>query len=195
MLTGRYQSIAFLTAALLYYGLDFLLIKRYDRQRQDQRSGRAWDFTVLMLAAGALLVLQPIYFPRLGWRIPGSLGLVIQCVGALLFLAALGFHAWSRLHLRHYYAERVEVQPGHQVVDSGPYALVRHPVITSFFGMALGLLLLNPSILTVILLAYTIWDFSRAARQEEDLLAERLPGYAAYAARTPRFLPRLWRRP
>ncbi|MFZ5821808.1 MAG: methyltransferase family protein [Chloroflexota bacterium] len=195
MLTGSYQSFSFLLAALLYYGLDFFLIKRYDRQRQDQRSGRAWDFTVMMLAAGALLVLQPVYLPQVGWRIPGTLGLVIQGVGALTFLAALGLHAWSRLHLRHYYAERVEVQPGHQVVDTGPYALARHPVITSFFGMAIGLLLLNPSILTVILLAYTIWDFSRAARQEEDLLAGQLPGYAAYAARTPRFLPRLWRRP
>jgi len=195
MLTGIYQSIAFLTAALLYYGLDFLLMKRYDRQRQDQRSGRAWDFTLLMLAAGVLLVLQPVYLPRLGWRIPGTLGWVIQRVGALTFLAALGLHAWSRLHLQHYYAERVEVQPGHQVVDSGPYALVRHPVITSFFGMAIGLLLLNPSILTLILLAYTIWDFSRAAHQEEDLLAKQLPGYAAYAAHTPRFLPRFWRRP
>ncbi|GAB4505080.1 MAG: hypothetical protein Fur0043_20750 [Anaerolineales bacterium] len=195
MLTGKYQSIAFVTAALLYYGLDFLLMKRYDRQRQDRRSGRAWDFTLLMLAAGVLLVAQPLYLPFLGWHLTSGWGLTLQALGALIFLAALAWHLWARLHLGRFYAERVEVQPGHQVIDTGPYALVRHPIITSFFGMAIGLLLLNPSVLTALLFLYTFWDFSRAARQEEALLAERLPEYAAYAARTPRFWPRLWRRP
>lgn len=194
MLTGKYQSIAFVAAALLYYGLDFFLMKRFDRQRQDRRSGRAWDFTLLMLAAGALLALQPIYLPFLGWQIAGGWGLALQGVGGITFLAALGLHAWARLHLGCFYAERVEVQPGHQVIDTGPYALMRHPIITSFFGMAIGLLLLNPSVFTALLLLYTFWDFLHAARQEEALLRERLPEYAAYAARTPRFWPRLWRR-
>lgn len=195
MLTGQYQSIAFVTAALLYYGLDFFLMKRYDRQRQDRRSGRAWDFTLLMLTAGILLAAQPVYLPFLGWYIAGGWGLALQALGAVTFLTGLALHAWARLHLGRFYAERVEVQPGHQVIDTGPYALMRHPIITSFFGMAIGLLLLNPSVLTVLLLIYTLWDFLRAARQEEDLLTSCLPEYAAYAARTPRFWPRLWRRP
>jgi protein-S-isoprenylcysteine O-methyltransferase Ste14 len=42
-------------------------------------------------------------------------------------------------------------------------------------------------------LLYTIWDFTRAAKQEEELLAKTLPGYTAYADRTPRFLPRISR--
>ncbi len=70
---------------------------------------------------------------------------------------------------------------------------MRHPVITSFFGIATGLFLINPSPFTLAALLYTLWDFSRAARQEEDLLSRTLPGYADYARRTPRYLPRLWR--
>ena len=70
---------------------------------------------------------------------------------------------------------------------------MRHPVITSFFGIATGLFLINPSILTLATLLYTVWDFSRAAQQEEELLTKTLPGYADYARRTPRFLPRLSR--
>jgi protein-S-isoprenylcysteine O-methyltransferase Ste14 len=70
---------------------------------------------------------------------------------------------------------------------------MRHPVITSFFGIATGLFLINPAIPTFAALLYTIWDFSRAAKQEEELLTKTLPGYAAYARRTPRFLPRLSR--
>jgi len=117
----------------------------------------------------------------------------MQLLGVFLILAALALHIWSRAHLGHYYAERVEVQPGHRVIDTGPYKLVRHPVITSFFGIAAGLFLINPALTTLAALLYTIWDFTRAAQQEEELLTETLPGYAEYALRTPRFLPSLWR--
>jgi protein-S-isoprenylcysteine O-methyltransferase len=95
--------------------------------------------------------------------------------------------------LQEFYAERVEVQPEHRVIDTGPYRLMRHPVITSFFGIATGLFLINPGLTTLAALLYTIWDFRRAAQQEEDLLTRTLPGYADYANRTPRFLPRLSR--
>jgi protein-S-isoprenylcysteine O-methyltransferase Ste14 len=85
------------------------------------------------------------------------------------------------------------VQPEHKVINTGPYALMRHPVITSFFGISMGLFLINPALTTLAALLYTIWDFTRAAQQEEDLLSKTLPGYADYARQTPRFLPRLWR--
>jgi protein-S-isoprenylcysteine O-methyltransferase Ste14 len=55
------------------------------------------------------------------------------------------------------------------------------------------LFLINPALTTLAVLLYTIWDFRRAAKQEEDLLTQTLPGYAEYANRTPRFLPRLTR--
>ena len=87
----------------------------------------------------------------------------------------------------------MEIQPEHKVIDTGPYRLIRHPVITSFFGIALGLFLVNPALTTIAALLYTIWDFTRAAQQEEALLTRTLPGYTEYAQQTPRFLPRVWR--
>ena len=102
-------------------------------------------------------------------------------------------HLVALFHLQQYYAERVEVQPEHQVINPGPYALVRHPVITSFFGISTGLFFINPALTTLAALLYTLWDFGRAARQEEELLTQTLPGYSDYARQTPRFLPRLWR--
>jgi protein-S-isoprenylcysteine O-methyltransferase Ste14 len=118
---------------------------------------------------------------------------LIQLLGILTIITALSLHIWSRVHLQQYYAERVEVQPEHKVIDTGPYKLMRHPVITSFFGIATGLFLINPALTTLAALIYTFWDFTRAAHQEEDLLTKTLPGYADYARRTPRFLPRVWR--
>jgi len=193
MLVGVPQSAVTLLTVILFYAMDFVLIRRYDKQRQANGSGRAWDFTIFIFVMVAVLVLQPILIPSISYRTNAAWGLIVQLIGGLLILTALALHIWSRAHLRHYYAERVEIQPGHRVIDTGPYRLVRHPVITSFFGIATGLLLINPSLTTLAALLYTIWDFTRAARQEEDLLTKTLPGYAEYALRTPRFLPRLWR--
>lgn len=117
----------------------------------------------------------------------------MQILGLITIFMALALHLWARAHLQHFYAERVEVQPQHHVIDTGPYRYMRHPVITSFFGIATGLFLINPALTTLAALLYTIWDFRRAAKQEEDLLSQILPGYAEYANRTPRFLPRVSR--
>ena len=194
MLVGIAQSIATLLAIVLFYVMDFVLIRRYDKQRQASGSGRSWDFTFFIFVAVAALVLQPIVLPFLSFRTNQIWGLFIQLLGVIGVLVALALHIWSRFHLQQFYAERVEVQPEHKVINTGPYALMRHPVITSFFGIATGLLLINPSLFTLAALLYTIWDFRRAAQQEEDLLTQTLPGYAEYASQTPRFLPRLRRR-
>jgi protein-S-isoprenylcysteine O-methyltransferase Ste14 len=193
MLPGIPQSIATLLAIVLFYLMDFALIRRYDKKRQASGSGRSWDFTFFIFVMVTVLVLQPILLPILSFRTTAPWGLVIQMMGVFIVLIALALHIWSRVHLQHFYAERVEVQPEHRVIDTGPYQLMRHPVITSFFGIATGLFLINPSILTLATLLYTIWDFSRAAQKEEELLTKTLPGYADYARRTPRFLPRLSR--
>ncbi len=193
MLLGISQSIATLLTIILFYAMDFALIRRYDKKRQASGSGRSWDFTFFIFAMVAVLVLQPILFPIISFRTSETWGLIIQVIGVFTILTALALHIWSRAHLQQFYAERVEVQPEHKVIDTGPYKLMRHPVITSFFGIAIGLFLINPALTTLTALLYTIWDFSRAAKQEEDLLTNTLPGYAEYARRTPRFLPRLSR--
>jgi protein-S-isoprenylcysteine O-methyltransferase Ste14 len=191
MFTGVSQSLVLLALVCCFYLMDFILIKRFDRQRQAEGSGRSWDFTLLMFGAGALLILQPIFLPWLGWSTPATWGLFIQIIGILVVIAAFSLHAWARIHLQQFYAERVEVQPNHRVIDTGPYRLMRHPVITSFFGLVIGMFLIVPALTTLALMIYVFWDFSRAARQEEILLSKELPDYADYMGRTPRFLPRL----
>lgn len=191
MYIGLPQAAATLLTIVAFYAMDFTLIRRYDKKRQASGTGRAWDFTFFIFILVTILILQPILLPQLSLRLTQSIAWLLQLAGLLLIMSALALHIWSRVHLRHYYAERVEVQPEHQVINTGPYALMKHPVITSFFGIAAGLFLINPALTTLAALLYTLWDFTRAAQQEEDLLSRTLPGYADYARQTPRFLPRL----
>ncbi len=189
MLVGVYQSAGLLMIIAAFYITDFFLIARYDRERTAEGSGRSWDYTLFLLVVAILLLTQPILLPQISVRLKGWPGGVIQAAGLITALGGLGVHWWARAYLKQYYAERVEVQPEHAVISSGPYAYVRHPVITSFFMIVIGIFLINPSLLSLLLIGYTFWDFSRAARQEEQLLSRTLPAYAAYQARVPAFFP------
>src|SRR5437667_5244569 len=113
MLLGIPQAAATLITIAAFYAMDFTLIRRYDKHRQATGSGRSWDFTFFIFCMVAVLVLQPILLPRLSFRISQPWGMIVQLIGMLTILAALGLHIWSRAHLQQYYAERVEVQPEH----------------------------------------------------------------------------------
>ncbi len=192
MLIGIYQSITTLVTVAAFYIMDFLFMRQYDRERKTGK-GWSWDYTLLTIFIGTVIIIQPLLLPFLGWHTTSPIGLALQILGLTIIAASFGVHIWARIHLQKFYVERVEVQQDHQVVDTGPYALVRHPIITSFFALVIGLFLINPAITTLPVIAYTFWDFGRSARQEEVLLSKTLPAYPAYMKRTPRFLPHLRR--
>lgn len=186
MIIGLPLSSLLLAVIVVFYAIDFFFLLRYDRERQAGK-GWAWDYTLLTICGAALVVLQPWLFPNLGISTSQGWGMWIQGIGLLFCLSSFVIHIWSRLHLQKFYAERVEVQSDHRVIQSGPYAYVRHPVITSFFLLSIGLFLLSPALTTLLGFVYVLWDFTRAARQEEDLLSRTLPGYSEYMKRVPRF--------
>ncbi len=190
MFSGIYLSITILAMIATFSITDWALILRYDKQRRAEGSAKSWDLTITMIIAAIFLITQPTLLSWMGLHTNAWWGILVQTVGILLALGGLGLHWWSRTHLQQFYAERAEVQPGHHLVDSGPYAYVRHPRFRTYLMFASGLLLLNPALPSLIIVIYTFWDFARAARQGEKLLAEDLPDYIDYMAHTPRFLPK-----
>ncbi|MBI5959405.1 MAG: isoprenylcysteine carboxylmethyltransferase family protein [Chloroflexi bacterium] len=189
MLTGIYQSAGLLLIIGVFYIKDFFSIARYDQERSAEGSGRSWDYTIMLLTAAVLMIVQPVLLPGLGVTIEARWALIIQAVGLLIALGGLGLNWWSRDSLKQFYAERVELQPEHQIITNGPYATIRHPVFTSFFMIVIGCFLINPAVPTLLIMIYAFWDFSGAARQEEVLLSENLPGYADYMTHTSAFFP------
>lgn len=193
MIKGIALSAILTTIIILFYVMDFYFLSRHDTQRQNEGKGWAWDYTLFTMAMGAMVLLQPVLFPVLGWSVDSAWGVAIQLLGGVSAILSFILHVWSRLHLRHFYTERVEIQPGHKVIDTGPYAYVRHPLITSFLLLATGIFLLNPAVTTLLIVIYGVWTFTSSAKAEEKALSENVPGYAEYLNRTPRFLPRLWK--
>ena len=118
-------------------------------------------------------------------------------VWALLALTVAGFAFcwWARLHLGRLWSGNVTRKAAHRIVDSGPYALVRHPIYTGLLvaGVALALEKATPVAFAGLVVLWLGCDLK--ARLEERFLREGLgpDAYDAYRERTPMLIPFLAR--
>jgi protein-S-isoprenylcysteine O-methyltransferase Ste14 len=187
LVVGIYQSVMMLVPSILYYVLDTWLMRRYDPLRE--RSSRNWGYTAAALAIGGGVMLQPVVWPGLGVHTDAWWGLLIQILGLVLTMGALILHGWARMHLGQFFYEGVELRPNHCLVDTGPYAYVRHPIYVSYFIFTVGLLLINPALPPLLGVIYALVVFIPMSAREEKLLAKNIPSYTDYIACTKRFLP------
>jgi protein-S-isoprenylcysteine O-methyltransferase Ste14 len=145
----------------------------------------AWAFVVVQLILLAAVFLLPTgtawdapAWLRLGARILMTVGLAVVVIG----LVQLGRSA-TPLPTP---AERGELR-----VD-GLYRWARHPIYTGLMALVIGSAIPSGSVLVAGAAAALMGWLVLKAKWEERRLADRYPGYAAYAARTARFVPR-WR--
>ena len=80
-----------------------------------------------------------------------------------------------------------------RLVTTGPYAHLRHPLYSGLMLFGLGCAIGWATPWHWLALAGLFVVLHAKARREEALLAARFPDYAAYAARTPRFVPHVMR--
>lgn len=137
----------------------------------------------VMLFGGASAWLQG---ERL-WRIDPA-GAVLLAVPVL---ASFLFAWWARLHLGRLWSGMITCKAGHRLVDSGPYALVRHPIYTGLIGAALATAVEEatlPAMLGAALIALGLW---LKAALEERFLRRELGAdlYDAYRRRVPMLVP------
>jgi protein-S-isoprenylcysteine O-methyltransferase Ste14 len=88
---------------------------------------------------------------------------------------------------------RIQEERGQRIVTTGPYAIVRHPMYGGAIFFLLGTPLLLGSFYGLALVPPLVMLLAVRAILEERTLADRFPGYAAYAERTKyRFAPGVW---
>ena len=88
---------------------------------------------------------------------------------------------------------RVQTERGQRVIDTGPYAVVRHPMYASSLLYLVGMPLLLGSWYGLLIVPLMILVMAPRAVFEERLLKRELPGYAAYMTRVRhRLIPGVW---
>ena len=172
------------------WGLYWMLSALRNKATQRRESLASRLAHVLPLAVGAALIAWPARrWSALAWRLwPTSLA--AYWVGVALVIAGLAFAVWARVHLGGNWSGTVTVKQGHELIRSGPYAYVRHPIYTGLTTALLGTTLASGTLHAVIGLAIIVLAFVRKSGIEEEFMREAFPGeYQRYSAEVPALIP------
>lgn len=122
---------------------------------------------------------------------PGTARSILIVIGTLMVVTGAVVNIMGRFKLGRNWANQVTVYESQQLVDSGVFALVRHPLYASLLWMftGAGLVYLNLAALAATYLVFLPMVYYRA-RQEEAMLLDDLPGYRDYMQRVGMFWPR-----
>jgi protein-S-isoprenylcysteine O-methyltransferase Ste14 len=157
-----------------------------------QREQKPWDrLWLLAFIAGFLAWIGLMGFDaaRTGFT---SIPVWLQAIGFLAILIN-GAGTWWTFRENSFAAPVVKIQEGQKVIDTGPYALVRHPMYTSTLFLLIGMPLLLGSWIGLILSAAFILGVAWRAVHEERTLAAELKGYDDYTRRVRwRLVPHIW---
>lgn len=114
-------------------------------------------------------------------------------IGLLMTIAGVAFAIWARVTLGRNWSGTVTVKQNHELIRTGPYALVRHPIYTGItfavagsviFGGDIGSLLVIPAIFSALIPKMMI---------EERFMTEQFGSeYTDYRQRTKALVPFLW---
>ena len=113
-------------------------------------------------------------------------------LGAALTVAGLLFAVWAREHLGRNWSRSVTIKQGHELITTGPYGVVRHPIypgiLTGFLGMAIAISQVRGFIVFVLIFLV----FWLKLRMEEEWMRSQFgETYATYARQTAALVPYL----
>lgn len=160
-----------------------------------QRGQPTADKVVTMLfLAGYLAAIVFVPLDVFAWHVLPPPPLAVAAAGLLLFLAGWFLLTWA-MHVNAFAAPIVKHQAErHQhVVDTGPYAIVRHPMYAGAVPLMLGLPLWLGSTAGALVAFLPILVLGARIAIEERFLRRELHGYDAYTRRVRwRLVPGVW---
>ncbi len=163
---------------------------KHVRRRESGWSEVAYRFP-LLLAIGILLLGRRIigaWSTRvLPWSRPAA-ALALVLVGC-----GLAFAVWARWHLAGNWSARVTVKEDHQLIRTGPYRWVRHPIYTGMLVALLGTVIEIGTPIAFVAFALIVYSFVRKLAVEEQFMTATFGAdYERYREQSARLIPSIW---
>ncbi|MCL4437677.1 isoprenylcysteine carboxylmethyltransferase family protein [Patescibacteria group bacterium] len=173
---------------LIYWGVSAVGVKKDVRRLSGHYIIR---FTIAAIII-FIVILKPSGVERFlnySWTAPDS---ILKNIGAAICALGVALAIWARWHLGKNWSPRPSVKENHELITSGPYRFVRHPIytgmITALFGSALA-----GSFFWLIIFIVSGAVFVNRVRIEEGLMEQQFPKkYAEYKKRTKALIPFVW---
>lgn len=144
----------------------------------------------LLFALLAAFVLP--YLPVFSFVNYAPVGPALSIFGILLTVVGDAILIWARQSLGKNWSQTVAAKKDHELITSGPYALIRHPMYTGGLVAGIGSAITAGGafvFLALLLGAFFLWRTGA----EDKLMAEQFPNeFPAYRMRTKRLIPFLW---
>jgi len=114
-------------------------------------------------------------------------------VGLAITVIGLGFAVWARLHIGRNWDALVALKENHQLVRTGPYAIVRHPIYSGFISATLGTAIAQGDVGGLISTALIAIAWGYKSRVEEAFMIEAFGAeYEQYRREVKALIPFVW---
>ena len=114
-------------------------------------------------------------------------------LGAALTVGGLLFAVWAREHLGRNWSRSVSIKEDHELITTGPYAVVRHPIYTGILAGFLGLAIAISEVRGFVVFVLIFLGFWAKFSMEEKWMRSQFgETYAQYVHRTAALVPHLF---
>jgi protein-S-isoprenylcysteine O-methyltransferase Ste14 len=151
-------------------------------------SSESRRFHKILVNIALLLVVLPVYemnprfLPGLGW---------ISWTGLSIQTISIGLALWARRHLASHWSGEITIKVNHQLIRSGPYQFVRHPIYAAILGMFVGSAIVSGRFPAFVGVSIAALAYRRKIRLEEVNLRHAFgPAYDIYERQTGSLLPK-----
>ena len=169
-----------------YWWISAIGVKKNVRRRSLRKEAGVRLVVLGVIIGIARLPGNREYFRKLT---PATIDSIAGAAGLAACVAGFAFAVWARLHLGRNWGMPMSFKQGHELVMTGPYRYVRHPIYTGMMLALLGSALIAGRAWFVVLTAMVIYCV-HSARTEERLMLENFSEtYTEYKKRTKAFIP------
>jgi protein-S-isoprenylcysteine O-methyltransferase Ste14 len=153
------------------------------RSKQGIRSWRGMPLRIL-LGVAVVLLFAVVHSGDLAVH-----GTVLPVIGIVILVCGSGFAIWARVHIGRNWSMPMAIKEDPELVTSGPYRFVRHPIYTGLLTALIGTALAINLLILVAAVALGVFFVYSATVEERNLSALFPSAYSTYRMRTKMLIP------
>jgi len=179
-----------INALWVLFGL-YWIVSAFKLKKTKKRESWSQRFRYVLPLLAAFYLFKPwAHYGWLGARfVPASDA--AAWFGVVLAAAGVGIAIWARWHLGANWSGVVTLKEGHELIRSGPYRTMRHPIYTGILLALLGSAVTSGEVRGLLAVAIAWLSFYSKARREESFLTQEFgERFGEHRRHTGMFLPR-----
>ena len=143
----------------------------------------------LYVLVQAILLIALFFEPKDVFGLPDKLNQTLWWIGQILFYSGIVIAIWAAILLGPNLTPLPKPKPSGQLIQTGLYKLVRHPIYFGVILVSFGWAGIEQTIYTLVLAFIVLIFFDLKSRQEERWLTQKFSEYAEYKMTTKKLIP------